>query len=174
MFFDFSKQLEIGERYEALLAKSLRLGGYKVKPVRELAFQKMGVDAYIHGPTTGILTVQFKADERAGDTGNAFIETHIKSGEGEELARGWAWTTMALVIAYYIPTYEHIWMIDTMKLRRALPFWSRRWPISNPVTTRRNGSEWSARGLLVPLDSLERQVCTEVLSVRTGKPVTIA
>lgn len=101
-------------------------------------------------------TVEYKTDHTAGRTGNAFVETISVDTQNKP---GWAITSQAQVLIYYVPTSGAIYIIDTPRLRQALPIWQQRYPqraIPN--------QGYHTHGILVPLLEFEK-IAGQVLPI---------
>jgi len=92
--------------------------------------------------------VEYKSDARAAQTGNAFVET---IGVDTANKAGWAYTSQADWLLYYVPGPEIVYIIRFRALRNALPRWVATYP-----TRRIPNQGYHTHGLLVPLDEFER------------------
>lgn len=92
--------------------------------------------------------VEYKTDSRASSTGNAFVETVSVDTTGKP---GWAYSSEADVLCYYVPVSEVIYIIDMRKLRHHLPQWQRQYQARKIPN-----DGYYTHGLLVPLDEFER------------------
>lgn len=113
--------------------------------------QRQGIDRIFWDKKSAELTlVEFKTDARANQTQHAFIEIET-NGKGE--GSGWAFTSAAAVLVYYIPGAgaEIAYWIRFNLLRRSLRDWLQRCRrVSVPNRT------YNTVGLLVPLSEIER------------------
>ena len=92
--------------------------------------------------------VEYKTDYKAAETGNAFVETVSVDTAGKA---GWAYSSEADYLIYFIPGDGLIYIIALEVLRRELPRWVREYPLR---TAQNEG--YATHGLLVPLDEFER------------------
>ncbi len=146
MVYDFKRQLRQGEAYEhhldALFAKE-----YAIVPVTREE-QRCGLDRIFTRRSDGkVFTVEYKADSRAGRTGNAFIETVSVDTTNKP---GWATSSQADILIYLITAPETIYCIQLSKLRAKLASWQRKY---RQVAVNNDG--YRTLGLLVPLHELE-------------------
>ena len=63
---------------------------------------------------------------------------------------GWAFSTTADLVIYYLTGSKTAYLIDPPKLRDILPTWVKQFP-SRRVSTRSSNSHYETEGLLVPL-----------------------
>lgn len=110
--------------------------------------QRLGVDRIWKNRESGeTFTVEYKADEVASRTGNVFIET---TSIDTEKKPGWAYTSTAQILVYYIPG-DAIYLASTLRLRRVIKDWVRRYP-----TGRANNGTYFSQGILVPTSVFAR------------------
>jgi len=95
--------------------------------------------------------IDYKCDERAARTGNAFIETVSNDVSGRP---GWALTTEAEWIFYFVVP-DRVLGILSAKLRRALPSWQRRFPTRAARNVSWDGKPYRTLGVCVPLKEVE-------------------
>jgi hypothetical protein len=121
------------------------------------AQQRQGIDRLFTHRITGLTyTVEYKTDWTAARTGNAFIET--VSVDTEKIA-GWAYTSQAEWLVYFIPGRATIYLIAFAALRAQLPRWLVTCPAAPPIPNR----SYHTLGILVPLSQLA-QVASAVES----------
>lgn len=124
---------------------------YRIEPASE-AEQRQEIDRWYTNPRTGHrFSVEYKTDDRAGETGNAFVET-LSNVEWD--VPGWAHTSAAEFLIYRVTFPETIYIIRFEALRAELPRWAKSYrhaETKNP--------KFTTRGVLVPLDEFER--CAE-------------
>lgn len=148
MTASFATDLRRGEAAEADLDSFFRARGYHIEPATADE-QRRGIDRwFIPGEGQALVSVEYKADSRAHETGNAFIETVSVAERG---VRGWAYTSQAAWLFYALPLDGLVYRIRFTDLRARLPRWERR---CRRVTVR--NSDYTTEGLLVPLLELER------------------
>lgn len=149
MAYGFAAQLAVGEAWEERLDRFFR-EGYAVE-VRRVGMeeQRRGIDRVFVGRETGeVHTVEYKADEKAGRTGNAFVETVSVDTTGKP---GWAVSSQADVLVYLVTEPETIYWIPMKRVRAALGRWRR---LYREVAAANEG--YRTLGLLVPLCEFER------------------
>lgn len=153
--YDFDKQLKDGTKHECDLDIFFEKWFTIVKV--NIAMQRRGIDRKFIGRKTGhCYTIQYKADSTAARTGNAFIETISVDTDN---VPGWAYTTQAQYIFYYIPPAKEIRVVCVKQLKAALSQWKREHRLSPPVPNKgRYGKQYNTFGLLVPLKDFD-EVC---------------
>lgn len=119
--------------------------------------QREGIDRYfVHLRQRRVLAIEYKTDERAGQTHNAFVETVSVDTASKP---GWAVTSQADYLAYYIPGDGLVYIIKFSKLRLALSRWEKIYQ-----TRQIKNSGYHTHGLIVPLHEFEK-LSEAVLSV---------
>jgi len=153
MAYQFDAQHADGLAGEAFL-DALFSRWYRIRPA-SAAQQHRGIDRWFRRDKRR-LSVEYKTDTTAARTGNAFVET-VSVDITHTL--GWAYTSQADYLAYYIPPDGLVYIIRFDVLRSQLPRWERRYPV------RRIANEgYHTQGLLVALREFE--ACAEaILSV---------
>lgn len=139
----FRDQFEQGKRAEAFLDHyfSRWFHIYRVSLDTEL---RDGYDRIFQRRTDDErLRIEYKADWQAAETGNAFIET---ISVYEERKPGWAHTSRADMLIYYIPPRGALHMIPLPAIRFMLPSWKLRY---REVPAPNEG--YKTYGILVPL-----------------------
>lgn len=147
--YDFHTQKAIGAYYEreldALFAEKFEI------EYASRAEQRRGIDRWLtrNGVTLG---VEIKADLHAHHTKTAFIETiSVDSSRGRKMVPGWALTSEADLLLYYLPVTRELLAVEMVAIREALPEWERRY------RSRKLDNGWYCTwGLIVPLWELER------------------
>jgi len=145
--YQFNDQLVAGEDGEAYLDAFFRRRGHTILPVTTEE-QRLGIDRVFVTPTGQSWKVEYKTDFRAGKTGNAFIETVSVDTHGKYGKMGWALTSTAEYLFYYVPDHA-IYVIPFLSLRHALPRWMREFPARGALNNR-----YTTHGVLVPLAQL--------------------
>lgn len=161
--FGFAEKLIEGEAGEKFIADVLSKFG-KVQRVSDMGFQNVGIDAFFISDRYGYTSFQFKRCSRAKTSGNAFLEIAILNERREQTSLGWALKTTAQSVAYWAVGTGKLYLIDTMAVKRVLPSWRTRFRTAHGCS-RENGRTWYGEGLCVPLSVLEREVCTDVITV---------
>lgn len=145
---DFHDKLAEGHAHERFLDEWFRRW-FDIEPATLDEDRRLGVDRWFTSRETGQrFGVQYKADSRAGETGNAFVETVSNDRTGTP---GWVHTCKADYILYYIVGWELVYVLEPAELRRRLYGWKARY---REVTVANKG--YQTHGLLVPLDELEK------------------
>lgn len=150
---EFAKSLEVGERHEAVLDRFFG----RCIDIRKASAkgQRFGIDRWFL--VDGIWRpVEYKADSRASQTGNAFIET---ISVDTRQVPGWVYTSKSYYLAYFLPSDLLCYWILFSVLRQQLHTWLAAYPVRK-VTNR----GYRTHGLLVPLFELE-QISQEVISL---------
>lgn len=94
------------------------------------------------------LAVEYKTDVVASRTGNAFIELVSVDTTGKA---GWAYTSKADYLLYYLPDSGLIFMLQMAAIRERLPRWKDQYP-----NRRIPNNGYYSEGVLVPLSEIER------------------
>ena len=92
-------------------------------------------------------SVEYKTDRIAGRTNNSFIETISVAEDGSP---GWAITSRADVLIYFVPSEKKVWVIKFNTLRNKLAYWYHKYPRKTVVN-----ETWKGYGILVPLVELD-------------------
>ena len=146
--YDFRKQLAIGERYERQLDAFFCQWPVDIRPATAEE-QRRGIDRVFTSRATGSVdTMEYKADDKAGRTGNAFIETVSVDVTGKP---GWAVSSQADYLVYLVTRPMTVYLIGMKRLRAALPRWKMKYP-----TVKAQNDGYCTLGVLVPLDELEK------------------
>ena len=142
MPYEFETQLSIGQQYEAELDAYFS-NFFTVLDV-PLAVQKLGIDR-VHVRNRHPkrrTTVEYKTDIKAGDTGFFFIEILSNSKTG---AAGWAWTSTAQEIVFYVPKFKRAGVVSTLSLRAKIYEWQEKYR-----TVQCQNADYYSKGVLVP------------------------
>lgn len=99
----------------------------RFKPDVRAAFQGFYIDRlFIHQEHRTRYFIQYVVDEgEFGAGGNMFIETNITGGKPR---KGWAYTSTASILVYYIPAREEIILITTLAVRNRVKYWFKQYP----------------------------------------------
>lgn len=120
----------------------------------EMGLQVLGIDRVFVDPSNGWrMTVEYKADERAKETGNAFFET---SPNKEGRVGGWVYTTCAQRVVYYFPHLGRAMIFDPVVARKNMRHLRSCYGAVELVDSRR-GKTRTAVGVPVPIKYLEGQ-----------------
>lgn len=141
--YEMNGQLQKGEAAETQLDQHFADRFQIVPATREQ--QRQGIDRlFTHRETAKSYTIEYKTDWTAGRTGNAFVETVSVDMEG---IPGWAYSSQADWLAYYVPGNATIYLIRFTHLRVQLPQWLRTCKAAPPIPNR----GYHTLGILVPL-----------------------
>lgn len=147
--YEFEQQLEKGEQGERLLDRYFsRTLGVDVKPV-SMEMQLLGIDRLWERPNGKRLSVEYKTDSAAARTGNLFIEVLSNRERGKP---GWALTSIAQAIIFYIPGKRKAYFTDTTALKRKLGSWE------NLISIRIRNPNYTSEGLLLPVRQFVREL----------------
>jgi hypothetical protein len=116
--------------------------------------ERRGIDRWFSDDVTS-WSIQYKADEVAGQTGNAYIE--VGSCGPLFHQNGWVFTTEANVIVYLIPG-PRFWLLDPLKLRIEALGWMQQHRIRAAMN-----EGYATLGVCVPLSELDGCVSEVVL-----------
>lgn len=142
----FDTQLTKGEEAEREL-DARYASAFVIMPVSRDG-QRCGIDRIWTRHADGkALRVEYKADFAAFRTGNAFVETVSVDTTGKG---GWALTSQADLLAYYVVGGGLVYFIYMDKIRHTLPRWKMQYRL---VSASNNG--YKTWGLLVPLREFE-------------------
>lgn len=146
MVYDFKAQLakgDVGERFlDAFFA-----GGYDIRPATPQE-QRQGIDRVFTNRQTGQVTrIEYKTDYAAARTHNAFVETMSVDTAGKA---GWAYTSQADYVLYYVPGDGLIYVVALETLRQQLGRWCKVYP-----RRRANNHGYATHGIIVPLAEFE-------------------
>lgn len=146
--YQFDRQLAQGEAGEVQLDRHF-CRWYRIFQVSR-AYQRRGIDrVFVHRETGKSYTVEYKTDRRAGQTGNAFIET-ISIDTPPQVA-GWVYTCQADYLVYFCPAPDTIYVLLPAVLRSVVGEWAAKYPAR---AIRNDG--YNTHGVLVPLYELEK------------------
>jgi hypothetical protein len=147
MVYEFDEQQARGRAGELFLDRWFA-AWYEIRPATREE-QRRGIDRIFTRRQTGQrLAVEYKTDYKAARTGNAFVETVSVDTEGKA---GWAYSSQADYLLYYIPGDDLVYVMTLEVLRRELPRWVREYPRR---AARNEG--YATHGVLVPLCEFEQ------------------
>lgn len=147
MTYNFATKLHEGQKHEQFLDE-FSATWYDIREVSREE-QGRGIDRIFVEKATGeIVKVEYKADTTASRTGNAFVETVSVDTANK---RGWAYTSQADWLLYYLPGDGLIYLFEFATLRQHLPRWTKQYP-----TRAIPNAGYKTIGLLVPLAEFER------------------
>lgn len=141
--YQMAQQLRKGEAAEVHLDRHFA-DRFRIMPATREQ-QRQGVDRIFIKRSTGhSYTVEYKTDWTAGRTGNAFIET--VSVDSEQIP-GWAYSSQAEWLLYFVPVRLTIYLITFADLRAQLPHWLATCKAAPPIPN----AGYHTLGILVPL-----------------------
>lgn len=153
--YNFHAQLVLGQQAEQALDQFFADKFLIVEAT--LGEQRQGIDRFFKDRANGrISKIEYKSDWTASKTGNAFVETISVDRTGKQ---GWAYTSQADLLIYYLPDDLLVYVISLVKLRECLPTWKHKYPQRKVF----NGT-YSTWGILVPLYEFE-QIADTVISI---------
>lgn len=153
--YGFRTQLAIGQANETKLDAFFERW-YVITPAT-MEQQRQGVDRIFTRRDTGeVFKIEYKTDYTAAGTGNAFVETISVDVDRKP---GWAITSQARILLYYVPGPEVVYVIQFAQLRRQLARWEEIYPVRS-IPNR----GYHTHGLLVPLLEFER-IAKQVISL---------
>lgn len=156
--YQWQKQLKIGLAHEAVLDEYYSRG-YNITEATPDQ-QRMGIDRIFSEkkPNGLVFSVDYKSDDKAFKTRNAFIEIVSVNRTGK---KGWALASLAQIIIYYIPQASTTYWVGALTLKKAV----RHWINEYPMVSARNG-DYDTEGLLVPMSALAEKATVWIISSR--------
>lgn len=108
-----------------------------------LDMQRLGIDrVFLNRESLMTHTIEYKTDSRAAQSGNVFIETVSIDRDNKP---GWAYTSRADFLFYYLPQVGRVYCIEMSTLRRYLGDWVKHYPLKEIAN-----KGYNTRGILVP------------------------
>lgn len=150
---DFGPSAVRGRAGVDAMFRHLVMLGWTIEREASSREQWDGIDLWARNPEGGLVTIEVKNDERAHDTGRAFVETVSNDTTGRA---GWVYSCAADVILYVVPGDGVVYWLDPAKLRSRVSDWLQR-------ADRRDGrfghvsapnQGYRTRGVAVPLAEL--------------------
>lgn len=154
MTYDFKEQLTAGEKSEKFL-DGIFSKDYSVVPVG-MDEQRQGIDRIFTRADGTTFAIEYKTDWTASRTGNAFVETVSVDTANKP---GWAYSSQARYLIYYVPGDSLIYVIEFGRLRVHLQRWVNQYP-QRAIPNK----GYRTRGLLVPLAEFEK-IAKQVISI---------
>lgn len=146
MAYNFDEQNLQGAKGEAFLDSFFAGRGHTIQPATR-GQQRLGIDrVFLWGGKMAL--IEYKTDFIAHQTGHVFVET--VSVDTDDRA-GWAYTSQADLLVYFIPGLRRIFVTPLEKLREQLDGWAAQYP-SRPA----RNEAYSTHGLLVPIAEFAR------------------
>ncbi len=146
--YDFKTQLAKGKIGEHVVFKALTDLGWDVITVDDLFMQSWGIDAIIKSDQQ-CFSVEVKTDEKAGHTGNIFLESKVISDGEQKL--GNLFKTTAQLMMYYIPPKKLVIGLNTLSLRNMIKDWQDGVLQENITRATAQNTSWRGEGFLVPI-----------------------
>lgn len=153
--YDFNAQLSIGKLAEDALDRYFSKW-YTITPVSLAQELTKGIDRIFDGKN-GRRTIEYKADYKAIETGNAYLEYEVNSDNGKFKA-GWVEGSLADYVIYAVVANRvitQIYVLQPQVLRDNLPIWKEQYRI---VKCHNNG--YHSVGVIVPLRQLREVALT--------------
>lgn len=149
----FDKSYEAAKLYEDELDKYFGQA-YELQKATRLE-ERRGIDRLFRHRASGVCySVEYKTDHKAHETGNVFVET-MSVDTADKL--GWAFTSTAQVLVYFVPQHETALRADMLTIKRKLCEWNI-YPEAPAWNKSRSGELYRTLGRLVPLEVF-RAVC---------------
>jgi hypothetical protein len=145
--YHFDEQNLRGGKGESFLDSFFAERGHYIQKATR-GQQRVGIDR-VFLKDGGALQVEYKTDLLAHRTGKAFVETISSDSSGKQ---GWAYTSRADVIVYFIPGLSVIFVVPPARLREQLERWQQAYP-----TRSAPNQDYATHGILVPIEEFERQ-----------------
>lgn len=150
MVHNFKDSLEYGEGVELILDGFFE-PWFDITPVTPDQ-QRLGVDRIFTKLSTGErFSVEYKADRQAHETRNVYIETVSVRKEGKDEKLGWAYTSTAQRLLYFIPGSGIVYILDMIAIRDKLPAWTKKYR-----TVEADNGDYVGEGILVPVAELDK------------------
>ena len=154
MVHKFDDSLKYGEGVEKILDDYFEEWFQILKAEGDLYgnLQYLGIDRIFTRRNTGQRwSVEYKADRRTQETGNVYIETVSVRKVGKHEKLGWAHTSTAQRLIYFIDGTKVIYILDMKDVRDMLPEWESKYPTAQVENT-----DYVGEGILVPETQLAK------------------
>lgn len=171
--YDFSEQLALSRVRDAELDKHFA-SDWKISRELPRHFERLGIDrVWVHRKSGRRWTVEYKHDTIAHRTRNAFVETvSVEGDNGGEKKLGWAYTSCAQVLVYYVVGGEYALVLRMSDIENRLPCWEAQYNTRTTTTLdKRTGESYRTSGLLVPI-LVFRGAASKVVPVYSGDEPT--
>lgn len=130
LIYNFDDQLEKGERIELALDEHFQSLGARVLRAKP-EHQRVGVDRWFKLPfhiKAEPIPVEYKADWKATETGNVFLEfISVMRGDIIE-SLGWVTTSRAEWLFYCLPESGYVLHVEFSRLRKEFCKWEKQFP----------------------------------------------
>lgn len=163
--YDFNRQHSFGKDAEQFIYQAFQTR-FNVIPAPGY-LQQAGVDfTFTDRLTSTVFKVELKTDTRAHRTGNAFIETVSIDREGQQPRPGWAFTSEADFLLYFVPYSmpRRIYRVALSDLREQISRWQADYEERRIPNTDAARGNFNTVGILVPLDKLSA-IAQEVIEL---------
>lgn len=154
--YDFSKQLKKGEAEELHLDKYFSEKYYICTVPMEL--QKSGIDRiFINKEDFNLYKIEYKSDFKTHNTGNVFIETCSISINNNCKTKGWAYTSKADFLIYFVVGEQIAYIVRMDTIRKCVDYWK-------SIYTERSSLNrgYKTIGILVPLNVFKSKTETVI------------
>ena len=149
--YKFDSQLEVGTT-GANEAVSYLSKWYNWYPATQQD-ERNGIDGILEcRKTKRRWATEIKTDWTAGRTSNVFIETVSVDKEG---ILGWAYTSLAQLLVYYIPSLRRVYIASMAAIKAQLCEWKNQYETKKIPNNGRYGT-YNTEGLLIPFAVFER------------------
>lgn len=151
--YSFRRQKAAGRQGEHALDRYWRSKGVGVEHAPP-TLQRRGIDRILTAAGGDRMAVEYKTDRTAASSGRAFVELTVAERPG------WAQTSEAGLLCYYVPGKKVAYLIRMRRLRERMEDWAKR-------CERRtvHNHRYQAVGLLVPLAELAT-ISTSILHIQ--------
>lgn len=107
--------------------------------------ESLGIDRIFISKLYGFrYSVEYKADSRAAETGNVFIEVTSVDTMNEP---GWALSSTAQILIYYIPPEGKVFIVRMLNIRDKI----KKWSLDHGIKLAHNIT-YNTKGIPVPID----------------------
>lgn len=145
--YQFEGQLKRGQDGESVLDRHYGRW-FEIAPATDTE-QREGIDRHYTDRKSGMHhAVEYKTDWTAGWSNNAFVETISVDTTGK---RGWAYTSKAEWLIYYIPPLGIAYMFKFAVIRAIVDNWKAKYE-----TRAIPNKGYKTHGIIVPLHEFER------------------
>jgi len=149
---EFEVSIRRKDKIEDIIAYLKRTGFDWLPATNEQ--QKNGIDGIVTcRKTNRQWSVEVKSDSRAAETGNIFVETVSVDVTGQP---GWAYTSLAQVLFYYIPPLNIAYVAYMTKIKELVCGWESEFH-SQPIPNSGYYEDYQTTGLLIPLKEFLKQ-----------------
>lgn len=143
----YHQQLVKPQNYETVLDQYLEQ--FFMIRLASMTEERQGLNRIIRLANPS-LKIAYKCDSRADTSRDAFIETKSVVSGDYTITPGWALSTDADLVIYYLTRSRAFYLINPKTLRAMLPSWSKLFP-SQRVPNHSSAIGYETEGLLVPL-----------------------